>query len=120
MAALGLEARVAVVEARAEEAGRDPALRATFDLAVARAFGAPAVTAECGAPFLRVGGRLAVSEPPAPAAARWPLSGLGQLGLSAAPPIAVGTVHLQVLEQRRPCPERFPRRTGVPSKRPLF
>lgn len=120
VAALALGARVVVVEARAEEAGRDPDLRATFDLVTARAFGAPAVTAECGAPFLRAGGRLAVSEPPAPAPARWPSTGLAQLGLAAAAPVAIGTVHLQVLEQRRPCPDRFPRRTGVPAKRPLF
>ena len=36
----------------AEEAGRRPDLRGGFDLVVARSFGPPAVTAECGAPFL--------------------------------------------------------------------
>jgi 16S rRNA (guanine527-N7)-methyltransferase len=61
---LALGPRVTVVRERAELAGRDRRWRATFDLVVARSFGRPAVTAECGAPFLRVGGRLVVSEPP--------------------------------------------------------
>jgi hypothetical protein len=26
----------------------------------------------------------------------------------------------QVLRQDRPCPEEFPRRDGIPTKRPLF
>jgi len=38
---------VHVIPGRAEEAGRDPALRGTFDLVTARGFGPPAVTAEC-------------------------------------------------------------------------
>ena len=29
-------------------------------------------------------------------------------------------VRLSVLEQTRPCPDRYPRRVGVPTKRPLF
>ena len=40
-------------------------------------FGPPAVTAECGAPFLAVGGRLVVSEPPA-AADRCEMAGRGR------------------------------------------
>ena len=65
---LGLTGRVRVVRARAEEAGRDPALREQFDLVTARSFARPAVTAECAAPFLCLGGRLLVSEPPDAAA----------------------------------------------------
>ena len=26
----------------------------------------------------------------------------------------------QVVRQASPCPDRFPRRTGIPTKRPLF
>ena len=57
---LDLGPRVSVVRARAEASGRDPSQRGGFDLVVARGFGRPAVTAECGAPFLRVGGRMSV------------------------------------------------------------
>ena len=48
VADLGWADRVRVVRARAEEAGRREDLRGTFDLVVARGFGPPAVTAECG------------------------------------------------------------------------
>jgi 16S rRNA (guanine527-N7)-methyltransferase len=122
IAALGLGERVAVVRGRAEELGRDPALRGSFDLVVARGFGKPAVTAECGAPFLRVGGRMVVSEPPYGAGetrSRWPAKGLEALGLQ-----SLGVYRedfsYQVLTQQHPCPEAYPRRTGVPAKRPLF
>jgi 16S rRNA (guanine527-N7)-methyltransferase len=118
---LDLDGRVEVVRQRAEEAGRSPALRGAFDLVVARSFGAPAVTAECAAPFLRVDGRLVVSEPPADSEdpGRWPADGLSHLGLTldAAWRQEYG---YQSLVQRAPCPERYPRRVGQVAKRPLF
>jgi 16S rRNA (guanine527-N7)-methyltransferase len=119
---LGWEGRVRVVRDRAEDAGRQSELRAMSDLVVARGFGPPAVTAECGAPFLRLGGRLVVSEPPAEAdehVARWPEAGIGALGLA---PVREWRepFHYQAFVLERPCPERYPRRVGVPAKRPLF
>ena len=115
---LGLPARVDTLAARAEEAGRG-GLRSTFDLVVARSFGPPAVTAECAAPLLRVGGRLIVAEPPGGSPSRWDAAGLGRLGL-----VSVQTVtepsSFQMLEQAQPCPDTYPRRVGVPAKRPLF
>jgi 16S rRNA (guanine527-N7)-methyltransferase len=116
-AALGLEDRVRIVEGRAEEAGRG-ALRAAASAVTARSFGSPAATAECAAPLLRVGGRLIVSEPP-DGPARWPAAGVAALGLRVVVRSADGP-RLQVLEQVTPCPDRFPRRVGVPAKRPLF
>ncbi|MGZ4710399.1 MAG: RsmG family class I SAM-dependent methyltransferase, partial [Acidimicrobiales bacterium] len=65
---LGVADRVTVVRGRAEEVAHDPAHRGRFDLVVARSFGKPAVTAECAAGFLVVGGMLVVSEPPSEAA----------------------------------------------------
>jgi 16S rRNA (guanine527-N7)-methyltransferase len=128
--ALRWEERVRVVRARAEDAGRDPELRGAFAAVWARSFGSPPVTAECAAPFLGQGGLLVVSEPPPPdagsatqlteqEAARWPQGPLAELGL--APLIAVrGRFGYQVVKQVDPCPERFPRRAGVPAKRPLY
>ena len=78
---LGLVDRVEVRRGRAEDLGRDPTLRATFDLVTARSFGPPAVTAECASPLLVAGGTLLVSEPPEDAD-RWDESGLSQLGLT--------------------------------------
>jgi 16S rRNA (guanine527-N7)-methyltransferase len=118
--AMGAGERCRVITGRAEELGRSPDLRGTADAVTARSFGPPAVTAECGAPFLAVGGRLVVSEPPQGAdqgADRWPAIELEEVGLVPEP---VGIAGVRVLVQRTPCPERFPRRNGVPAKRPLF
>jgi 16S rRNA (guanine527-N7)-methyltransferase len=112
VAALGLDG-VAVRTARAEAV---PDLRGGFVAVVARSFGPPAVTAECAAPLLQVGGRLVVSEPPE-AGDRW--TGAAVLGLGAAHRLP-GPPGLVVLTQETPCPARFPRRTGVPAKRPLW
>jgi 16S rRNA (guanine527-N7)-methyltransferase len=132
VSSLGWEDRVRVVRARAEDAGRREDLRARFDVVVARGFGPPPVTAECGAPFLVVGGRLIVSEPPANqgeargaadagsgAAARWPAEGLALVGLRGER-VWSDPYRYRSLVLERTCPERFPRRTGVPAKRPLF
>jgi 16S rRNA (guanine527-N7)-methyltransferase len=120
VAALRVDPRVRVLEERAEVAGRDPALRARLDVVVARSFGPPAVMAECAAPLLRPGGRAVVSEPPDQASPRWPDTGLGLLGMVTGPEVVAGGASFRVLEQAEPCPDRYPRRTGIPAKRPLF
>lgn len=117
--------RIRVVTERAESAGRDSALRGSFALVVARSFGSPPVTAECAAPFLQPGGLLIVSEPPVTTPvvstedARWPAGGLSDLGLE---PLSSwrGEFGYRILRQVRECPDRFPRRVGVPAKRPLY
>jgi 16S rRNA (guanine527-N7)-methyltransferase len=120
---LGLGERVEVVHRRAEDLGRDPRFRSVNDLVVSRSFGPPAVVAECGAPLLVVGGRLVVSEPQPSRddrfehLSRWASDPLRQLGLVRQ---EASDARFAVLEQVRPCPERFPRRPGVPSRKPLF
>jgi 16S rRNA (guanine527-N7)-methyltransferase len=116
---LGWAERMHVVHARAEDAGRDPDLRGSFDFASARSFGSPAVTAECAAPFLVVGGTLVVSDPPEGGADRWPAAGVAQVGLEVAEH-REHPVQLTALRQALPCPEAFARRAGLPSRRPLF
>ena len=140
--ACDLQERVSVVHQRAEICGRDPLYRATFDGVVVRSFGSPAVVAECAAPLLRIGGWLVVSEPPGEDSAtalgadpgtdkadlrraiaeeveRWPADKLEPLGLD--PVKSVRTEFgYQILRQVLLCPDQFPRRNGVPSKRPLF
>jgi 16S rRNA (guanine527-N7)-methyltransferase len=138
VAELGWGDRVSVVRGRAEELARQSELRGRMDLVTARSFGLPAVTAECAAGFLQVGGHLVVSEPPpadpAPPVepiealdpertSRWSVEGLRLLGLERqSQPTAAssGGAHYEVLFQASPCPERFPRRVGIPAKRPLF
>ena len=114
---LGLAERVVVDHRRAEEVGRDAERRGEADVVVARAFGRPAVTAECAAPLLREGGLLVVGEPPEDGVGRWDVAGLKGLGLT------LDEIQFPTfvrIRQAVACPERFPRRVGVPAKRPLF
>lgn len=120
--------RVEVVCRRAEELGRDQAERGGFSVVTARSFGPPAVTAECSAALLHVGGRLIVSEPPAGSAttasaalaARWPTVEVGLLGFSAPVAREARGRHFAELRLCEPCPPQYPRRVGIPEKRPLF
>jgi 16S rRNA (guanine527-N7)-methyltransferase len=117
-AQLGLSNRVAVITERAEIAGHGD-LRGRCNLVVARSFGAPAVTAECGAPFLGPEGRLIVAEPPGGLPERWDPDGLAILGLRIGDRVT-GRTSYQILVQEHLCPDRFPRRVGVPARRPIF
>ena len=121
---LGLEHRVTVVTERAEVLGRDPAHRAGYDLVVARSFGQPAVLAECAAPLLGAAGCLVVSEPPDTTPAdRWPAAPLDELGLEKVAGFEGTTpvpYHLVRIALTGRCPDRYPRRVGIPAKRPLF
>ncbi len=119
IAALHLEQRVEVIAERAEIVGRAPTWRSAADLVVARGFGPPAVTAECAAPLLRSGAALVVAEPPGGAPDRWPTDGLALVGLARDGDV-VDPVALQRLLQVAPCPDRYPRRVGIPVKRPLW
>lgn len=118
VAALGLP-NVTVRTERAEVLGRDPEVRGQLAIVVARSFGAPAVLAECAAPLLQPGGLLVVSEPPGGDPERWPDAGLAQVGLTALDRV-VGPPALFRATQSAGCPDRYPRRTGVPTKRPLW
>lgn len=113
--ALGWSDRAEVVEGRAEEIGRSP-WRGRAAAITARSFGPPATVAECAAPLLAVGGILVVSEPPE-GPERWPAEGLARVGLADEGVVAGG---FRRLRQISPCPEQFPRRVGLPAKRPLF
>jgi 16S rRNA (guanine527-N7)-methyltransferase len=113
---LGLEARLTVDARPAEVVGRDPHHRGRYDAVLARGFGPPAVTAECAAPLLRVGGHLIVSEPPGDGERRWAWLTGADLPLI---PVVTPVAGLAVLELTAPCPDRYPRRPGVPRRRPL-
>lgn len=114
---LGLQGRAEVREARAEEIPGDR--REVAAAVTARGFGPPAVTAECAAGWLAVGGRLVVSEPPGGDPARWDAPVLARLGLH--PPVVhPGPPAIAVLVKVAPTPAGYPRRVGLPAKRPLW
>ena len=117
---LGLEDRVRVISDRAEAVGRNPTDRSSFDVVVARSFGPPAVVAECAAPLLRPNGLAVVSEPPGGVSDRWPAAGLAVVGMTPDQSVSARGWAYQLLRQSESCPQRYPRRVGVPTKRPLF
>lgn len=125
VASLALADRITVVTERAEVAAHDPALREAVDVVVSRSFGPPAVTAECGGPFLARGGLLIVSEPPVveggtPLGDRWDVRGMAGVGLGRPLGVRSGGAGFVVVQRTGDIPASLPRRTGVPRKRPLF
>lgn len=110
-----------VVLARAEDAAWDERWSESCELVTARSFGPPAVVAECAARFLKLGGVLMVSDPPhaSQAEARWDSKGLAELGLVTRG-TGAGSSAIRVIEKVSATPDRYPRRNGVPRKRPLF
>lgn len=121
IAELNLSDRLEIVTARAEDAARDPRHRAAFDLVVARGFGRPAVTAECAVGFLKKGGRLAVSEPPdTTPTTRWPEAAAAQLGLTPPRILQATGATVALLTLTTPPKDKWPRRPGIPRKRPLW
>lgn len=121
--ALGLE-RVEVSARRAELAGRDPALREQFEAATLRAVGSLATCLELGLPFLRPGGRLVLYRGPGEESPQASAPVAALLG-GAAPEVSARALpdgaerRLVRVRKVAPTPERFPRRDGVPARRPL-
>jgi len=121
-AALGLE-NIHVVARRAEDAGHDPALREAFDVAVARALAPLPVLVELCLPLVRVGGRLLAqkteAEKAGSAARAIDLLGGELSGVLAAPSAARSAGTIVVIDKVRPTPTLYPRRPGVPARKPL-
>ncbi len=121
-ARLGLPG-VRVVGRRAEDAAHDGDLREAFDVAVARALAPMPVLAELCLPFVRVSGRLLAQKTRAEevnAAGRAiELLGGGKLRIEPAPSKARRSGVVVVVEKVASTPEAYPRRAGVPARRPL-
>jgi 16S rRNA (guanine527-N7)-methyltransferase len=113
-AVVALELTGVEVEARrAEELGRDPRHRDAYDLVVSRAAAKAPVAAEYCLPLVRPGGKLlALARYRDWEAAR---GAIGQLG-GRLEGERQGTV---VVRKIKPTPDQFPRRVGIPGKRPL-
>jgi len=107
---------VAVARRRAEDVGRDPELRERFDLATSRATAAPGTLCELALPLLRVGGLLTALVGDAEAAVLQAEVAARQCGGGVPRAARDGIL---VVTKERPTPDRFPRRSGVPARRPL-
>jgi 16S rRNA (guanine527-N7)-methyltransferase len=110
---------VAVVAGRAEELGHQPELREQFDRAISRAAAPPAVLLELALPFVRPGGDLVAQVSPVDPQLLEPAARL----LGGGPPrlerTGDGTGTLLVVPKVGPTPAGFPRRTGLPNRKPL-
>ena len=117
---------VTVVNARAEDAGRDPALRASFELAVARAVAPLPTLVEYALPLLAPGGLLAtpkgsraVEELDDAARAIEELGGTALPSLELPLPPDAPAQRVLLVRRTGPVGERYPRRAGLPAKRPI-
>ena len=110
---------VDVVEGDATELAHNDLYRGLFDGVFCRAFGPPPVTAECAIGFLRVAGRLIVSEPPEASTRRWPLTSLKTLGFTDVEMID-GPPRFAKLVVVTPPGRDVPRTWKQISKKPLF
>ena len=110
---------VAVLAGRAEEFGHQPQLREQFDRAISRAAARPAVLLELALPFVTTGGDLLAQVTPLdpqPLAHAAHLLGGGSPRLER--PLPDGSA-LLVVQKLAPTPPEFPRRAGVPNRKPL-
>jgi 16S rRNA (guanine527-N7)-methyltransferase len=125
VAALGVQ-DTEVVQGRAEELGRNPDYREAFDVALARAVAQMSVLVEYALPLVRLGGIFVAQkgddievEVESAGAAIKILGGR----VSEIRPVELPGVesarHLVVVEKVGPTTERYPRRPGIPAKRPL-
>ena len=121
-----------VLRGRAEDLARTPEMRERFDVALARAVAPMPALAELTLPFCRVGGKAVVHKTLDAAdeieSARYAIETLGGeirgvLGPDGAlddPNRSESRRTLLVIDKIAPTPDRYPRRAGIPSKRPLM
>ena len=122
---LGLQG-VEVLTARAEEVAHRPKYRESFDAVLGRALAPLAVMAELALPLARTGGRVIsqkkgdFSAEAALAARAISLMGgrVAEIREVAAP--GLEGHRLVVLEKVSPTPKKYPRRAGMPAKRPIM
>lgn len=114
-AALGLD-EPEVIHARAEDAGRDPAYREQFDIALARALAQMQVASELCLPLVRVGGMfIAQKSDSAEDEIKDSQTVIGELGGKVGEVVRVRiphtniTRHLVIVSKQAACPNQFPR-----------
>jgi len=124
-ATLGLE-DIEIVKARAEDAAREPRFREGYDIVLSRAVAALSTLAELTLPFCRPGGRCIAFKKAGIATeiedASYAVSVLG----GAPPQVVPVTLEelpddrcLVMTEKIAITPDAYPRRAGIPDKRPL-
>jgi 16S rRNA (guanine527-N7)-methyltransferase len=126
VAKLGLD-KVEIVTGRAEEIGHDHGYRETFNLTLSRAVAELPALAELTLPFCSVGGCCAVQKKGdiSREVAR-SLKAIATLGGSLREIIPVTLEGLDdnrclvIIDKVSPTPPQYPRRSGIPAKRPIL
>jgi len=117
---------VAVVNARAEDLARDAAYREQFDVVMARALAEMAALAELTLPFCRIGG-IVIAHKKGDITAELQASRQA-ISLMGGRLLDVTTINLEelgpdrvlvVLEKIILTPDKYPRRSGMPEKKPI-
>lgn len=121
-AALALDLpRVIVAEQRVELLARDPAHRERYERVTARRLAPLGVLLEYLLPLARVGGRMVVAKGVGLEQELSAAAGVAEQLGGGAPRVVTGprSRAFVVLDKLGPTPERYPRRVGIPAKRPL-
>ncbi len=125
VSALGLK-DVCVVAQRAEELAHQPGYRESFDAATARALGSLPTVLELTLPFCEAGGIVVMPRAGDITAEVDQASGVAEaLGGRLRPPVQVGIAGLRgdmalvVADKVAHTEARYPRRSGVPARKPL-
>ena len=124
-AALGFP-DVTVLNSRAEDTARQPQHRERYDIAVSRAVASLATLCELCLPFCRIGGKFIAmkkgdiaSEIESAGKAVETLGGHFQSVVPVEISLLPDTRKLVIIEKVAPTPPEFPRRSGLPAKKPL-
>jgi len=125
VAATELSLLLRVVVARAEDAAKEPSLREQFDVAAARAVAPLPAVCELTLPFVRAGGKTVLLKGPSVRgelqdgrAASYVLGG-GEPALIDARLAGGERRVIVVIPKTGRTPVEFPRRSGIPQRRPL-
>lgn len=118
--------QVTVVHGRAEEKGREEKYRGAYDLALSRAVAPLNILAEFCLPFIRVGGYfLSLKGPDVQEEVTQAQSAISTLGgrlhrtCSYVLPVSGDPRSLIFIEKIADTPAKYPRRPGMPEKKPL-
>lgn len=117
---------VIVVHGRAEEIGRNAQYRESFDISLSRAVAPLNILAEYCLPLVRVGGFFLAMKGPdiqqeiAQAQRAFVLCGGRSLSNSFVLPISGDPRSLVIVEKMAKTPDQYPRRPGIPEKKPLI
>jgi 16S rRNA (guanine527-N7)-methyltransferase len=118
---------ISAIHSRAEDLGRDSVLRESFDLVVSRAVANLAVLSEYCLPLISVGGLfLSMKGPKADKEIEDAEYAIKLLGGRVKDRIAIKNPYIEsqheiiVIEKVSKTPEKYPRKPGTPSKKPIL